>query len=177
MFDEDRGRIKKENAPENFGLPRRLALCLLKKEATSKRSIKGKRLRALLDEGYLWRGLCGNAENQVRMPCRGGRLAAAALPPGFQPNRGEVLEVQGVSPPGRGQSEEATVRHHRRGITKGRTRGLPRLVSSRGTVCHASVTLCRCVCTACCPPWCCTTSNGLDSIFCSRSRFGITKSR
>ena len=62
-FDEDRSRIKKENAPENFGLLRRLALCLLKKESTSKRSIKGKRLRASWDEGYLRRVLCGNAEN------------------------------------------------------------------------------------------------------------------
>jgi predicted transposase YbfD/YdcC len=62
-FDEDRSRIKKENAPENFGLLRRLALCLLKKEATSKRSIKGKRLRASWDEGYLQRVLCGNAVN------------------------------------------------------------------------------------------------------------------
>ena len=56
-------RIKKENAPENFGLLRRLALCLLKKESTSKRSIKGKRLRASWDEGYLRRVLGGNAEN------------------------------------------------------------------------------------------------------------------
>jgi predicted transposase YbfD/YdcC len=62
-FQEDRSRIKKENAPENFGLLRRLALCLLKKESTSKRSIKGKRLRASWDEGYLRRVLGGNAEN------------------------------------------------------------------------------------------------------------------
>jgi predicted transposase YbfD/YdcC len=62
-FQEDRSRIKKENAPENFGLLRRLALCLLKKEGTSKRSIKGKRLRASWDEGYLQRVLCGNAVN------------------------------------------------------------------------------------------------------------------
>jgi predicted transposase YbfD/YdcC len=62
-FQEDRSRIKKENAPENFGLLRRLALCLLKKESSSKRSIKGKRLRASWDEGYLQRVLCGNAGN------------------------------------------------------------------------------------------------------------------
>ena len=62
-FDEDRSRIKKENAPENFGLLRRLALCLLKKESTSKRSIKGKRLKAGWDDGYLLRVLCGNAGN------------------------------------------------------------------------------------------------------------------
>jgi len=60
-FQEDRSRIKKENAPENFGLLRRLALCLLKKETTSKRSIKGKRLQAAWDDGYLLRVLCGNA--------------------------------------------------------------------------------------------------------------------
>jgi predicted transposase YbfD/YdcC len=62
-FGEDRSRIRKENAPENFGLLRRLALCLLKKEASSKRSIKGKRLRASWDDDYLLRVLCGNAEN------------------------------------------------------------------------------------------------------------------
>jgi predicted transposase YbfD/YdcC len=62
-FQEDRSRIKKGNAPENFGLLRRLALCLLKKESSSKRSIKGKRLRASWDEGYLQRVLCGNAGN------------------------------------------------------------------------------------------------------------------
>ena len=62
-FDEDRSRIKKENAPENFGLLHRLALCLLKRESSTKRSIKGKRLRASWDEGYLQRVLCGNAGN------------------------------------------------------------------------------------------------------------------
>ncbi len=39
-FHEDSSRIRKENAPENFGLLRRLALCLLKKESTSKQSIR-----------------------------------------------------------------------------------------------------------------------------------------
>jgi predicted transposase YbfD/YdcC len=62
-FQEDRSRIKKGNAPENFGLLRRLALCLLKRETTSKRSIKGKRLRASWDEGYLQQVLCGYAGN------------------------------------------------------------------------------------------------------------------
>ncbi len=62
-FDEDRSRIKKDNAPESFGLLRRLALCWLKKEGTSKRSIKGKRLRASWDGEYLQRVLCGNAAN------------------------------------------------------------------------------------------------------------------
>src|SRR5512144_3277267 len=62
-FHEDSSRIRKENAPENFGLLRRLALCLLKRETTSKRSIRGKRLRASWDDVYLARVLCGNAGN------------------------------------------------------------------------------------------------------------------
>jgi predicted transposase YbfD/YdcC len=62
-FQEDRSRIGEENAPEDFGLLRRLALCPLKKESTSERSIEGKRLRASWDEGYLRRVLCGNAVN------------------------------------------------------------------------------------------------------------------
>ena len=60
-FHEDSSRIKKENAPENFGLLRRLALCLLKRGSTSERSIKGKRLRASWDEDYLLQVLCGSA--------------------------------------------------------------------------------------------------------------------
>ncbi len=62
-FHEDASRIKKDNAPENFGLLRRLALCLLKKETSSKRSIRGKRLRASWDDGYLLQVMCGNAGN------------------------------------------------------------------------------------------------------------------
>jgi predicted transposase YbfD/YdcC len=62
-FDEDRSRIRKENAPENFGLLRRLALCLLKRDTSSKGSIKCKRLRASWDEDYLLQILCGNTGN------------------------------------------------------------------------------------------------------------------
>jgi predicted transposase YbfD/YdcC len=60
-FHEDKSRIRKENAPENFGLLRRLALCLLRRESTSKRSIRGKRLRASWDHGYLLKVLCEEA--------------------------------------------------------------------------------------------------------------------
>lgn len=62
-FHEDSSRIKKAHAPENFGLLRRLALCLLKQEGSAKRSIRGKRLRASWDDDYLLQVLCGNAGN------------------------------------------------------------------------------------------------------------------
>jgi predicted transposase YbfD/YdcC len=62
-FHEDASRIRKENAPENFGLLRRLALCLLKQETSSKRSIRGKRLRASWDDSYLLQVMGGNAGN------------------------------------------------------------------------------------------------------------------
>jgi predicted transposase YbfD/YdcC len=62
-FQEDRRRIGKENAPEDFGLLRRLALCLLRMESSTKRSNNGKRLRASWDEGYLQQVLGGNAVN------------------------------------------------------------------------------------------------------------------
>jgi predicted transposase YbfD/YdcC len=52
-FDEDRSRIRKDNAPETFALLRRLALCMLKQETSSKRSIKGMRLRASWDGDFL----------------------------------------------------------------------------------------------------------------------------
>ena len=70
-FHKDASRIKKGNAPENFGLLRRLALCLLKKETSSKRSLKGKRLRASWDDSYLERVLCGNTENSGAPTLRG----------------------------------------------------------------------------------------------------------
>ncbi|WP_161602600.1 transposase, partial [Tautonia marina] len=62
-FDEDRSRIRKESAPENFGLLRRLALCLFKGDTSSKGSIKGKRLKASWDDEYLIQVLCGSAGN------------------------------------------------------------------------------------------------------------------
>ncbi|WP_152054367.1 ISAs1 family transposase [Tautonia marina] len=62
-FDEDRSRIRKENAPENFGLLRRLALCLLKGDTSLKGSIKGKRLKASWDDEYQIQVHCESAGN------------------------------------------------------------------------------------------------------------------
>ena len=50
-FHEDRSRIKKENAPENFGLLRRLALCLLKKECYIEAEHQGEAAESLLGRG------------------------------------------------------------------------------------------------------------------------------
>jgi predicted transposase YbfD/YdcC len=58
-LDEDRCRVRKDNAPENFASLRRLALCLLKNEDTLQQSLKGKRLMASWDEAYLLRVLRG----------------------------------------------------------------------------------------------------------------------
>jgi predicted transposase YbfD/YdcC len=52
-FAEDKSRIRKDNAPENFALLRRLALNILRQDTGDKRSIKMKRYRAGLDNNYL----------------------------------------------------------------------------------------------------------------------------
>lgn len=51
-FSEDKSRIRKDNAPENFALLRKLALNLLNQEKTAKASNKMKRYRAAMDNEY-----------------------------------------------------------------------------------------------------------------------------
>lgn len=58
-FREDDSRIRKGNAPENFAVLRHIALNLIKKEKTLKKSIKSKRLRAGWDIDYLMKVLQG----------------------------------------------------------------------------------------------------------------------
>jgi len=52
-FREDESRIRKDNAPQNFAVLRHMALNLLKKETSLKKSIKSKQLRAGWDNDYL----------------------------------------------------------------------------------------------------------------------------
>lgn len=52
-FREDESRIRKDHAPDNFAVLRHIALNMIKKETSVKKSIKAKRLRAGWDDNYL----------------------------------------------------------------------------------------------------------------------------
>jgi predicted transposase YbfD/YdcC len=58
-FREDDCRIRKGNGAENFAVLRHIALNLLRRETSTKRSIKGKRMKAALDDQYLLKVLTG----------------------------------------------------------------------------------------------------------------------
>ena len=53
VFKEDASRIRKGSSARNFGMLRRLALGLLKRESNHKVSLKRKRYKALLNDEYL----------------------------------------------------------------------------------------------------------------------------
>ena len=61
-FREDECRIRKDHAPANFAVLRHIALNLLRKENSKRRSIKTKRLRAGWDTDYLGKILEGSAQ-------------------------------------------------------------------------------------------------------------------
>ncbi len=52
-LNEDDCRIRKDNAPENFAIMRRLAVNLLGREKTHKRGVKNKQFKAAMDNEYL----------------------------------------------------------------------------------------------------------------------------
>lgn len=54
---EDDSRIRKDCAPENMALLRRIALNLLRQEKTLRRGVKGKRLKAAMNPDYLFKVL------------------------------------------------------------------------------------------------------------------------
>jgi predicted transposase YbfD/YdcC len=58
-FREDDCRIRKGNGAENFAVLRHIALNLLRREKTAKRSLKGKRMKAAWDKDYLLKVLTG----------------------------------------------------------------------------------------------------------------------
>ena len=58
-FREDDSRIRKGNGAENFAVLRHIALNLLRREKTVKRSLKGKRIKAGWDKNYLLKVLTG----------------------------------------------------------------------------------------------------------------------
>jgi len=58
-FNEDRSRVRKDHAPQNFAVIRHMALNLLKQETSLKVGIKAKRLRCGWDTVYLLQVLAG----------------------------------------------------------------------------------------------------------------------
>lgn len=54
-FGEDASRVRKDHAPANLAMVRQVAINLLRQERSSKRGLKGKRLRAGWDNDYLAR--------------------------------------------------------------------------------------------------------------------------
>lgn len=52
-FDEDQCRVRKDHAPLNLAMLRKVCLSLLKQDTTLKDSLRGKRYRAALDENIL----------------------------------------------------------------------------------------------------------------------------
>ncbi len=58
-FAEDACRIRKDHAPQNRAILRRLALNLLPQNTSDKNGLKARRLRAGWNNDYLLRILCG----------------------------------------------------------------------------------------------------------------------
>lgn len=56
-FNEDQSRVRKDHAPENLAVMRRIALNLLRKEKTAKGGIQAKRLQCAWDENYFFKVL------------------------------------------------------------------------------------------------------------------------
>ena len=53
VFKEDKNSVRKDFAPQNLSVLRRIALNILKKDTSIKKSLKIKRLKAALNLDYL----------------------------------------------------------------------------------------------------------------------------
>ncbi|MDF1684705.1 MAG: ISAs1 family transposase [Legionellaceae bacterium] len=51
-FKEDESRVRRDNAPENFGVFRHVAMNALRKEKICKKGVKAKRFKATLQTEY-----------------------------------------------------------------------------------------------------------------------------
>lgn len=60
VFREDGSRVRSKHSPENFAIIRHIALNLLRKETSSKRSLKNKRFKCALSTQYLEKVLLGD---------------------------------------------------------------------------------------------------------------------
>jgi predicted transposase YbfD/YdcC len=58
-FREDDSRIRRGNGAENFAVHHHIALNLLKRENSTKQSLRAKRKRAAWDDGYRLKVLTG----------------------------------------------------------------------------------------------------------------------
>ena len=58
-FKEDSSRVRRDNASENFGVFRHVAINALRKEKTCKKGVKAKRYKAALQQDYAQKILNG----------------------------------------------------------------------------------------------------------------------
>ena len=58
-FGEDQSRKRAGYAAENFSMLTRIALNLIRKDKSTKGSVRGKRLQAAWDHEFLWKLLAG----------------------------------------------------------------------------------------------------------------------
>ena len=58
-FGKDQSRKRAGYAAENFSLLTRIALNLIRKDKSTKGSVRGKRLQAAWDDEFLWKLLAG----------------------------------------------------------------------------------------------------------------------
>ncbi len=62
-FGEDDSRIRRRNSPENFALLRRMAITLLNRETSFRRSLKQKSRRAAMDNDYMLKVLSASSSS------------------------------------------------------------------------------------------------------------------